>query len=156
MNCTRRNFLIGGSTTLFLSGYFPKISFASMQKKNLIIISLRGGMDGLTAVPVIGDKSLKKLRKKLILEDVLNLNSDFGLHPKLEIFHKLWERNQAAFVHATNIPYTGRSHFDGQNLMETGGHIPYSIKTGWLGRGMKLAELKGAGLALALPMPLLL
>ena len=50
MNCTRRNFLIGGSTTLFLSGYFPKISFASMQKKNLIIISLRGGMDGLTAV----------------------------------------------------------------------------------------------------------
>ena len=72
MNCTRRNFLIGGSTTLFLSGYFPKISFASMQKKNLIIISLRGGMDGLTAVPVIGDKRLKKLRKKLILEDVLN------------------------------------------------------------------------------------
>ena len=43
MNCTRRNFLIGGSTTLFLSGFFPKISFASMQKKNLIIISLRGG-----------------------------------------------------------------------------------------------------------------
>ena len=50
MNCTRRNFLIGGSTTLFLSGFFPKLSFASMQKKNLIIISLRGGMDGLTAV----------------------------------------------------------------------------------------------------------
>ena len=48
-------------------------------------------MDGLTAVPVIGDKSLKKLRKKLILENVLNLNSDFGLHPKLEIFHKLWK-----------------------------------------------------------------
>ena len=107
MNCTRRNFLIGGSTTLFLSGYFPKISFASMQKKNLIIISLRGGMDGLTAVPVIGDKRLKKLRKKLILEDVLNLNSDFGLHPKLEIFHKLWQKNQAAFVHATNtVSYT--------------------------------------------------
>ena len=63
-----------------------------MQKKNLIIISLRGGMDGLTAVPVIGDKRLKKLRKKLILEDVLNLNSDFGLHPKLEIFHKLWTK----------------------------------------------------------------
>ena len=68
MNCTRRNFLIGGSTTLFLSGYFPKISFASMQKKNLIIISLRGGMDGLTAVPVIGDKRLKKLRKKIKIQ----------------------------------------------------------------------------------------
>ena len=46
MNCTRRNFLIGGSTTLFLSGFFPKLSFASMQKKKLNIISLRGGMDG--------------------------------------------------------------------------------------------------------------
>ena len=56
MNCTRRNFLIGGSSTLFLSGFYPKISFANTQKKNLIIISLRGGMDGLTAVPVIGDK----------------------------------------------------------------------------------------------------
>ena len=156
MNCTRRNFLIGGSTTLFLSGYFPKISFASMQKKNLIIISLRGGMDGLTAVPVIGDKRLKKLRKKLILEDVLNLNSDFGLHPKLEIFHKLWQKNQAAFVHATNIPYTGRSHFDGQNLMETGAHIPYKEKTGWLGRGLLASNIIGKGLAISLPMPLLL
>ena len=156
MNCTRRNFLIGGSTTLFLSGYFPKISFASMQKKNLIIISLRGGMDGLTAVPVIGDKRLKKLRKKLILEDVLNLNSDFGLHPKLEIFHKLWQKNQAAFVHATNIPYTGRSHFDGQNLMETGAQIPYKEKTGWLGRGLLASNIIGKGLAISLPMPLLL
>ena len=73
MNCTRRNFLIGGSTTLFLSGYFPKISFASMQKKNLIIISLRGGMDGLTAVPVIGDKRLKKLRKKLIKRKIQDI-----------------------------------------------------------------------------------
>jgi len=89
MNCTRRNFLIGGSTTLFLSGFFPKLSLASTQKKNFIVISLRGGMDGLTAVPVIGDKRLKKLRKRLILENTLKLNSDFALHPKLEIFHQL-------------------------------------------------------------------
>ena len=113
-------------------------------------------MDGLTAVPVIGDKRLKKLRKKLILENVLKLNSDFGLHPKLEIFHKLWQDNKAAFVHATNIPYTGRSHFDGQNLMETGAHIPYQEKTGWLGRGLMASDIVGKGLAISLPMPLLL
>ena len=53
-------------------------------------------------------------------------------------------------------PYTGRSHFDGQNLMESGGKIPYQEKTGWLGRGMKIAGLTGNGLALALPMPLLI
>ena len=129
MNCTRRNFLIGGSTTLFLTGFLSKQSFGNINKNNLVIISLRGGMDGLTAVPVLGDKRLKKLRRELILEETLKLNSDFALHPKLEIFHQLWKEDKAAFVHATNIPYTGRSHFDGQNLMETGGHVPYKEKT---------------------------
>ena len=57
-------------------------------------------------------------------------------------------------VHATNIPYTGRSHFDGQNLMESGGTIPYKLKTGWLGRGIDVAGLEG--LSMSLPMPLLL
>jgi len=156
MNCTRRNFLTGGSTTLFFSGFLPKITLGNTKKNNLIVISLRGGMDGLTALPVIGDKRLKKLRKKLILEHTLKLNSDFALHPKLEIFHQLWKKDKAAFVHATNIPYTGRSHFDGQNLMETGGHVPYKEKTGWLGRGLLASNIIGEGLAIALPMPLLL
>jgi len=156
MNCTRRNFLIGGSTTLFLTGFLSKQSFGNIKKNNLVIISLRGGMDGLTAVPVLGDKRLKKLRRELILEQTLKLNSDFALHPKLEIFHQLWKENKAAFVHATNIPYTGRSHFDGQNLMETGGHVPYKEKTGWLGRGLLSSNIIGEGLAISLPMPLLL
>ena len=125
-------------------------------KRNLIIISLRGGMDGLTAVPVIGDKNLKKRRKSLLLEKTLKLNTDFALHPKLKTFHDLWKNNKAALVHATSSPYTGRSHFDGQNLMESGGNVPYLEKTGWLGRGMMSANYVGEGLALALPMPLLL
>ena len=154
---TRRDFLkTTALTSLYFAGFAGQSYANSGRKKNLVIIMLRGGMDGLTAVPVIGDKRLKKLRKKLILEDVLNLNSDFGLHPKLEIFHKLWQKNQAAFVHATNIPYTGRSHFDGQNLMETGAHIPYKEKTGWLGRGLLASNIIGKGLAISLPMPLLL
>ena len=156
MNCTRRNFLIGGSASVFLTGINFSSKALGKDKKNLIIISLRGGMDGLTAIPVIGDKNLMKQRKKLIIEDTLKLNSDFALHPKLHTFHDLWQNNQAAFVHATSIPYTGRSHFDGQNLMESGGKVPYQEKTGWLGRGMMVANYVGEGLALALPMPLLL
>ncbi len=156
MNCTRRNFLIGGSTCVFLTGLNFTSKALVNDKKNLIIISLRGGMDGLTAVPVIGDKNLKKKRKSLMLEETLKLNSDFALHPKLNALHELWKNNKAAFVHATSIPYTGRSHFDGQNLMESGGHTPYTEKTGWLGRGMISANYVGKGLALALPMPLLL
>ena len=156
MNCTRRNFLIGGSASVFLTGINFSSTALEKNKKNLVIISLRGGMDGLTAVPVIGDKNLIKKRKKLIVEETLKLSSDFALHPKLHTFHDLWQNNQAAFVHATSIPYTGRSHFDGQNLMETGAKVPYQEKTGWLGRGMKAANHIGEGLALALPMPLLL
>ena len=156
INCTRRNFLIGGTASVFLTGISNSIRATTNEKKNLIIISLRGGMDGLSAVPVIGDKNLQKKRKKLILEETLKLDSDFALHPKLHVFHNLWKNNQAAMIHATSIPYTGRSHFDGQNLMESGGIVPYKEKTGWLGRGMLSAGYVGEGLALALPMPLLL
>ena len=156
INCTRRNFLIGGTASVFLTGITHPTRAVANEKKNLIIISLRGGMDGLSAVPVIGDKNLQKKRKKLILEETLKLDSDFALHPKLRVFHDLWKNNQAAIVHATSIPYTGRSHFDGQNLMESGGIVPYKEKTGWLGRGMLSAGYVGEGLALALPMPLLL
>ena len=156
MKISRRNFLKGSATTLFLAGFNFPVLANSEKKKNLVVIMLRGGMDGLCAVPIIGDKNFEKRRKDLILDQTIKLNSDFALHPKLNNFHNLWQNNLGTIIHATNIPYTKRSHFDGQNLMETGGHIPYSIKTGWLGRGMKLAELKGDGLALALPMPLLL
>ena len=156
MNCTRRSFLKGGLATLFFSG-MPLPGLAnSKKKKNIIVIMLRGGMDGLTAVPVISDPSLNKLRKNIIIEDVLKLNSDFALHPKLQTFHELFENQQAAVVHATSIPYTGRSHFEGQDLMETGSLTPYASKTGWLGRGLNLTNNSLDGLALALPMPLIL
>ena len=75
-------------------------------------------MDGLCAVPIIGDKNFEKRRKDLILDETIKLNSDFALHPKLKNFHNLWQNNLGAIVHATNIPYTKRSHFDGQNLMK--------------------------------------
>ena len=59
----------------------------------------------------------------------------------------MWKINEASIVHATNIPYTGRSHFDGQNLMESGGTIPYKLKTGWLGRGIDVSGLEGLSMS---------
>ncbi len=156
MKITRRNFLKFFLSTVFLSGYNFPVYSDTKPKKNLIVIMLRGGMDGLCAVPVIGDKDFEKRRKALIFDETIKLNSDFALHPVLNSFHELWKEGTGTIVHATNIPYTQRSHFDGQNLMESGGTIPYQEKTGWLGRGMKLAKLEGTGLALSLPMPLLL
>ena len=156
MNCTRRSFLKGSLATIFFSNFnIPLYGSIQTPKKNIVIISLRGGMDGLAAVPV-SDTIINRYRYDLILNQKLKLNSDFSLHPKLKTFHSLWKKNQASFVHATNIPYTQRSHFDGQNIMQTGALKPYTQKTGWLGRGMKTAGLYESGLALSLPMPLLL
>jgi len=156
MKISRRNFLKGSLTTLFVAGFNLPIYASNNIKKNLVVISLRGGMDGLCALPAKNDKNFEKLRPDLILDKNLKIDSDFVLHPSLIKFHELWKEGKSSFVHATSIPYTGRSHFDGQNLMESGGKVPYQVKTGWLGRGMKIAKLDGDGLALALPMPLLL
>lgn len=156
MNCTRRSFLKGSLATIFFSNFnVPLYGSIKNPKKNIVIISLRGGMDGLTAVPV-NDSLINRYRSDLILDNKLKLNSDFSLHPKLKTLHSLWSDNLAVVVHATNIPYTERSHFDGQNIMETGALKAYTEKTGWLGRGMKSAGLYGSSLALSLPMPLLL
>jgi uncharacterized protein (DUF1501 family) len=156
MKISRRDFLKGTATSLFLAGFNFPVLASTTRKKNLIVIMLRGGMDGLCAVPVIGDKKFEKIRKGILIDDPIKLNSDFGLHPKLKGFNECWNENTGAVVHATSIPYTARSHFEGQNLMESGGKVPYKDKTGWLGRGMNLANLKEDGLALSLPMPLLL
>ena len=156
MKINRRDFLkTTAATSLYFAG-FGLPSYASQKKKNLVIIMLQGGMDGLCAVPIKNDKNFEKLRSKINLDRTLKLTSDFDLHPALENFKSCWDQNTASVFHATSIPYKQRSHFEGQNLMMTGGRVPYKHKTGWLGRGMKLAGLKGNGLALSLPMPLLI
>ena len=153
MTISRRHFISGaGSLTLLGSPLFNARA-AKMKKKNLVVIMLRGGMDGLTAIQP-NDSRMEKVRPDIVVTGVKKLTSDFNIHPRLEVFRECWKENKAAVVHATSIPYTGRSHFDGQNLMESGGHVPYAVKSGWLGRGIEVAELEG--LAVSLPMPLVL
>ena len=154
MKISRRHF-IGSSGSLFLMGSpSTNVRAQSLGKRNLIVISLKGGMDGLAAVPYLGDDSLRKARPNIQVNTKLKLTSEFYLHPKLSSIHQLWKENKASVIHATSIPYTGRSHFEGQNLMETGGNSPYEYGTGWLGRGIDVAGLEG--LAISLPMPILL
>ena len=141
MTINRREFITAcGSLTLLGSPVFSARA-ATLSKRNLVIVMLRGGMDGLTAVQP-RDKILSKARPDIIVEGTRKLTSDFNLHPRLETFYDCWKDGTASVYHATSIPYTGRSHFDGQNLMETGGHTPYAEKTGWLGRGMGVEPVK--------------
>jgi uncharacterized protein (DUF1501 family) len=149
----RRFFILGGASLSLIGHPLFNARAADKQKKNLVIIMLRGGMDGLTAVPA-KDKRLNSLRPNILVDKAMELNADFYLHPRLQTFASLWKSGQATVVHSTNIPYTKRSHFEGQNLMETGALAPYTEQTGWLGRGIDAAELNG--LAISLQMPLLL
>ena len=150
---TRRAFLTGSITVTMLGSPLFSVFAEKRKKRNLVVISLRGGMDGLSAVPPI-DHALEKFRPDITVRRTLPLTSDFSLHPSLKNFHNAWKQGKAAIVHSSNIPYTMRSHFEGQDLMESGGHKPFTEYTGWLGRGMETAGLEG--LAIALPMPLIL
>ena len=149
----RRTFLTGSLTVTLLGSPLFSALAEKRKKRNLVVISLRGGMDGLSAVPPI-DPILEKFRPDILVKKTLPLTSDFALHPSLKNFHNAWKQGKAAIVHSTNIPYTMRSHFEGQDLMESGGHKPFAEYTGWLGRGIETSGLEG--LAIALPMPLIL
>ena len=109
-------------------------------------------MDGLTAVPAIGDPSLARQRRRLITSSPLKLNPFFSLHPNLQSFAGMLASDEAAIVHAAAFPYTARSHFEGQNIVESGVSVPFSSKTGWLGRTMDEAGIAGRAYALDTPL----
>ena len=81
----------------------------------------------------------------------------FALHPALVETAKLYEAKQALFVHAVASPYRERSHFDGQNVLETGGAAPHDVKDGWLNRLVGLLPRRhGEAIAIAPTVPLAL
>ena len=94
MKISRRDFLkTTALTSLYFAG-FGTPTHASGPKKNLVIIMLRGGMDGLCAIPVKDDKNFEKLRSKINLDRTLQLTSDFELHPALKTFKNLKKKKQ--------------------------------------------------------------
>ena len=154
LNLTRREFLKVSGASLFLAG-LPLPGFTKDKPPGTIsVILLEGGMDGLTAVPPFGDPNLLKMRKGLTPDNYLKLNSFFGLHPSFKYFGGLMAKNNASIVHATNFPYTKRSHFEGQNLMQGGGLSPFSETSGWLGRALDLAKTPGRSMSLDMPLVL--
>jgi uncharacterized protein (DUF1501 family) len=113
---------------------------------------LQGGMDGLLAVPPIGDDDLFKQRKALVAANPLKLNPLFGIHPNFKNFSRLLKNNEASIIHATSFPYTGRSHFEGQNISQIGLKKAFSVDTGWLGRAMDVAKITGKAMSLDAPL----
>ena len=151
----RRNFLKGSLGTLYMMAS-PNMAFpdVKLSDKRLLVVLLRGGMDGLAAIPPLGDKNLSKIRKDVLVQGANDLDGFFGIHPNLKFLESEYQTGNAAFVHATSFPYTGRSHFDGQNIMETGSEQAYAVTSGWVGRAMNAAGF--SSLAVSLPIPIIL
>ncbi|MFZ4651258.1 MAG: DUF1501 domain-containing protein [Rubrivivax sp.] len=122
----------------------------------LVLVVLRGGMDGLGAVPVPGDPAFGTARGPLAGDpaSLRALEGPFALHPALEQLHAMVTRQEALVVHAAGLPYRERSHFDAQQVLESGGTQPFQLSTGWLARA--LAGQSARGLALNTAVPLVL
>ncbi|HSW23691.1 MAG TPA: DUF1501 domain-containing protein, partial [Burkholderiaceae bacterium] len=138
---------------------WSQLSLAGQARGNdarLVLMILRGGLDGLTAVPLPADPQFIAARGPLAQMPAapLPLEGPFALHPWLAEMHAMYRRQELLVVHATGLPYRERSHFDAQQLLESGGTRPHELTSGWLGRA--LATGGGRGMALQTAVPLLL
>ena len=115
----------------------PSISFAQAETdRRFAFIIQRGAADGLHIIAPYGESAYTRLRGALALDPAtaIKLDGTFALHPSLVETAKMFKAGEALFVHAVASPYRDRSHFDGQNVIETGGSAPYQVKDGWLNR----------------------
>jgi uncharacterized protein (DUF1501 family) len=144
---TRRELLLGGGV-LFAWAHLPKLARAEGRDPRMLIMVLRGALDGLAAVAPVGDPDWVKLRGDLALTldgktPALPLDSFFALNPAMANLHRLYKAEQAIFVHAAATPYRERSHFDGQDVLESGVAKPGAIRDGWLNRALTALEPEG-------------
>jgi uncharacterized protein (DUF1501 family) len=164
----RRHLLASLTAASALSGA-PRIAFAAGQTdRRLVIVLLRGAMDGLSAAPAFGDPDYERARNGLATPrpgqagGALDLDGHFGLHPSLTGLHARYAAKELVVFHAIASPYRDRSHFDGQNLLENGSPTPYGLADGWLNRALlglpdnARAGRSNLGVALAPAMPLML
>jgi uncharacterized protein (DUF1501 family) len=150
MNSSRRRFLIGAGA-LAATATIPNALFAyTGGSSRLVVVILRGALDGLAAVPPYGDPDYAGLHRELAIaapggpDGALALNNTFGLHPALSFLHERFAAGELVVFDAVASPYRDRSHFDGQNVLENGLAKPIGTADGWLNRA--LASLpRGAG-----------
>ena len=117
----------------------PRLAFAAgPSDARFVFVILRGAMDGMTAVMPVGDPHYASLRGALAHPpgeaQPVKLDATFALHPAMPRFAAMYAAKQALVVHAVASPYRERSHFDAQNVLETGGTAAYALKDGWLNR----------------------
>lgn len=134
---SRRQFLKFAATGAGSLLVAPRILFANAATdRRFVFVIQRGAADGLNIVIPYADPGYARLRGSLAIDPdtASKLDGTFALHPSLSKMTNLYRQKQALFVHAVASPYRERSHFDGQNVLETGGANAYQLKDGWLNR----------------------
>ena len=130
----------------------------ALNKKKVIVVICRGGMDGLSVAPPIGDSEYRALRGGLAQTDALPIDGTFALHPQLTSVHALAKAGEARIVPAVATPDRARSHFEAQDVLETGAAGVYSTTSGWLNRAVETlsAHRKVDAISIGPTAPLLL
>ncbi len=158
---SRRNLLLGAGAMLACCGVagFPGLTLAAAPTdKRLLVVILRGGMDGLGVIVPYGDKGFADLRRKLAPtpQTLLPMDGFFMMHGALKPLHDMYLQKEMIVLHAAASPYRERSHFDAQNLLENGAVKPHALSTGWLGRSLAALGQGKDGLSLGPAVPLVL
>jgi uncharacterized protein (DUF1501 family) len=159
-NDSRRRFLQLGLAA-GSSAFCARFAFAAPAAGDarFVFIILRGALDGLSAVPPYADPDYPRLRDQLAIgapgstDGALALDGQFGLNPGLSFVHEAYLAHDALIFHALATPYRERSHFDGQDVLETGLVLPHAGQVGWLNRAataLPPGAVHGAELGVAL------
>ena len=156
----RRNLVLTGAAGALSLGFAPRLAFAqAASDRRFVFIIQRGAADGLGTLAPVGDPAFAAQRGVLAQDfaDAAKLDAMFALHPNLKNVAQMYAAKEALFVHAVASPYRDRSHFDAQNVLETGGAAAYQLKDGWMNRLLGVLpddERKGIAIAATIPMAL--
>src|SRR5712691_8381498 len=145
LHAPSRRELLATSGVLFAWPFLPRLARAEGRDPRMLVIVLRGGLDGLAAVAPVGDPDWVALRGERAFTLAGQtpgrpLDSFFALNPAMPNLHRLYAAGHAAIVHAAATPYRERSHFDGQDVLESGLPKPGAAESGWLNRAFAAIE----------------
>src|SRR3979490_2033894 len=161
---SRRALLLGGASFAAWA-YLPKCARpADVPDPRLILLILRRALDDLATVAPIGDPDYAGLHGSIALmrdgpHAAVMLDSFFALHPAMPEFARMYREKHAAVIHAVATSYRDRSHFDGQDVLESGFAGPGRGQAGWLNRALEKlprGERVMSGLAVGPTTPLVL
>jgi uncharacterized protein (DUF1501 family) len=147
---TRRSALVralgAGISIQLLGGRALAGTGGALANKRLVVIICRGGLDGLSLSPPVGDPDYARLRGQIAIAPfgqpggALKLDETFGLHPSMAAVHALAMKGQARIAPAVATPDRERSHFEAQDVLESGGTVAYGTGSGWLNRAVQAVD----------------